>query len=49
MAKPQQPFLVKSGNRTIYSGSRSYCMVKLAKGKKNGDRVVPNPKFKWIK
>ena len=48
MTKPTQPFLVKEGNRTQYSGTRSYCMTKLAKGKKNGDRVVKNPKF-WIK
>ena len=49
MTKPQQPWLVKSGKRTVYQGSRSYCMTKLAKGKVNGDKVVKNPKFKWIK
>ncbi len=47
MTKPTQPWLVKSGKRIVHNGSRSKCMTYLAK--KNGDKVVPNPKFKWIK
>ena len=49
MTKPTQPWLVKLKNVTQYKGTRSYCMSKLAKGKKNGDRVEPNKKFPWIK
>ena len=47
-----KPFLLKAGNKTVFKGTRSQCLSKSLskKIKANGDlRLVPNPRFGWIK
>ena len=46
-----QPFMfkyrTKAGRLTRFYGTRSKCIVEI--NKKNGDKVIKNPEYEWIK
>ena len=51
MTKPTQPFRLKAGRKTVFTGTRSACMTwAKKKGGKYGELALePNKKFGWIR
>lgn len=44
-----KPFFLKANGKTIYKGTRSQCIKKLARANGKELKIVKNPRFKWLK